>query len=267
MTVASQTILDLLKQIGLNLYERKLWVALLSRGTATAGELSDLAKVPHSRTYDVLESLAEKGFLMIQNTKPLKYIAISPSEALERAKKKLKEEYEENVNRISKFQSSPAIKELDKIHKQGVSLVDPGELTGSLKGRNALHQQLETLFKGAKSNISILTTSEGLKDLVDNHEDLLRKVSNKGVKIRIATHFNKDNLEILQRLKNIAEVKKLSKDVGGRFCVVDGTHVVLALTDDAVHPSQDTYFWSQSEHFANDVLQPMFDILWSKLES
>lgn len=38
--IVSQAVLDELKQIGLNLYERKLWVALLSRGTSTAGELS-----------------------------------------------------------------------------------------------------------------------------------------------------------------------------------------------------------------------------------
>src|SRR3989304_2084439 len=92
--VASQHVLDALKQIGLNLYERKLWVALLLRGSATAGELSSLSKVPHSRTYDVLESLAEKGFVMVQTAKPLKYMAIPPTEALERAKKKLREDYD-----------------------------------------------------------------------------------------------------------------------------------------------------------------------------
>src|SRR3990172_7388149 len=99
--VVSQAVLDTLKQIGLNLYERKLWVALLSRGTSTAGELSSLAKVPHSRTYDVLESLADKGFVMIQSTKPLKYLAIPPKEALERAKKTLKESMEVTIERIT----------------------------------------------------------------------------------------------------------------------------------------------------------------------
>src|SRR3990172_5642822 len=163
--VVQQHVLDALKQIGLNLYERKLWVALLSRGSATAGELSSLSKVPHSRTYDVLESLAEKGFVMVQTAKPLKYMAIPPTEALERAKKKLREDYDVTVDRMNKFQGSPIVKELDKIHKQGVQLVEPGEMTGALKGRKALHNQLETLFKASKQNVSILTTLEGLNDL------------------------------------------------------------------------------------------------------
>ncbi|MFQ6020758.1 MAG: TrmB family transcriptional regulator [Candidatus Aenigmatarchaeota archaeon] len=265
--VVSQKVLDALKQIGLNLYERKLWVALLSRGTATAGELSSLAKVPHSRTYDVLESLAEKGFVMIQNTKPLRYMAVSPNEALERAKKKIKEDLDVMIDRIARLQKSSVLKELNAIHKQGVQLVEPGELTGSLKGRRAMHQQLGTVFKGAKNSISILTTHQGLSELSNNHFDLLKKVSAKGVKIRIATQYTKKNLPVIQKLKKFAEIRKVPKDVNGRFCIVDGNHVIMAMTDEGVHPSQDTALWSQSEHIAGNVLGPMFNALWRKLES
>jgi sugar-specific transcriptional regulator TrmB len=265
--IVSQTVLDTLRQIGLNLYERKLWVALLSRGTSTAGELSSLAKVPHSRTYDVLESLAEKGFIIMQSAKPLKYVAIDPNEALERAKKKLKEDAEITVNRITILQKSPILKELERIHKKGVELVEPGEMTGSLKGRNALHQQLETCFKNAKNNISILTTPRGLNDLQQIHTDVLKKASERGVKIRIAAQYGKENLPLIDKFKQFAEIKKITKsDIAGRFCVVDGSHVVLALTDEDVHPTQDLAFWTQSEHVAADVLQPIFDFLWQKLE-
>ena len=43
------------KVFGLNTYEARIWTALLSRGISTAGELSDIANVPRSRSYDVLE--------------------------------------------------------------------------------------------------------------------------------------------------------------------------------------------------------------------
>jgi sugar-specific transcriptional regulator TrmB len=266
--VTTQAILDALKQIGLNLYERKLWVALLSRGTSTAGELSSLAKVPHSRTYDVLESLAEKGFVMIQTAKPLKYVAIAPNEALERVKKKIKEDTEITVDRIVQFQKSPGLKELERIHKKGVELVEPGEMTGSLRGRNALHQQLETCFKNAKDSISILTTQRGLNDIQQIHSDILKKASDRGVKIRIAAQYGKEHLPLIEKLKEFAEIKKITKsDIAGRFCVVDGSHVVMALTDEDVHPTQDLAFWTQSEHVAADVLEPIFDFIWQKLES
>lgn len=264
--VTTQQLLDALRQIGLNLYERKLWVALLSRGTSTAGELSSLAKVPHSRTYDILESLAEKGFVVVQTTKPLKYVAIQPNEALERAKKKLKEDLDIMVERISDFQKSQFLKELEKIYKHGVELVRPGEFTGALKGRHAMHQQLETIFKNAKTKISILTTAQGLNDLHERHGELLNKIAKKGIKIRIATPISKDAIPLIDKFKGIAEIRKIEKSILGRFCVVDDNQIVLALTDDKeVHPTQDMAFWTQSEHVAGDVLGPMFDAIWQQL--
>ncbi|MDD5416476.1 MAG: helix-turn-helix domain-containing protein [Candidatus Aenigmarchaeota archaeon] len=265
--VATQKVFDALKQIGLNLYERKLWVALLSRGTSSAGELSSLAKVPHSRTYDVLESLAEKGFVIVQNTKPLKYVAIAPSEALERAKKKIHTDADEMVGRITEFQDSPLTKELTKIFKDGMDLVEPGEMLGSLKGRHSMHTQLETLFKGAKSDISILTTADGMKELHSNHADLLKKASSKGVKVRIIAPSSKEVSEQVAHFKGFATVKQSDKTgTMGRFAIVDGNHVVFALTDDKkVHPTQDLSFWSQSTHVAKEVLGPMFDAYWNTL--
>ena len=267
--VTQQQVLDALRQIGLNLYERKLWVALLSRGVSTAGELSSLARVPHSRTYDVLESLEEKGFVMIQTAKPLKYVAMNPSEALERAKKKLKENTDISVQRITQLQNSSITKELERIHKTGVKLVEPGEMTGSLKGRQSLHAQLDTLFKSAKSNISVLMTPKTLEEFHSKHVDVLKKASNRGVKIRIATTSGKEVSQAANGFKGIAEVRTVSKsDVSGRFAVVDGQHAVILLTDEEdVHPTQDLALWTQSEHVASDVLGPMFDMIWQRAES
>ena len=81
-----------LKDFGLNTYESKLWTALLSRGISTAGELSDIAGVPRSRSYDVLESLEKKGFILMKVGKPIKYVAVPPSEVLERVKKQIEDE-------------------------------------------------------------------------------------------------------------------------------------------------------------------------------
>jgi sugar-specific transcriptional regulator TrmB len=263
--VGNQQVLDTLKQIGLNLYERKLWVSLLSRGTSTAGELSSLAKVPHSRTYDVLESLAEKGFVMVQTTKPLKYVAIPPMEALERAKKKITEDADVSANRITQMQGSGTVKELDKIFKNGMSLVEPGELTGSMKGRHMLHQQMGTVFKGAKKSISIVTTADGMADLHAKHVDTLKKAAGKGVKVRIATPVNKDTAAAVSAFKEFADVRKLDK-VSGRFAVVDGSHLIMALTDDkSVDPTQDLAMWTQSEHVAAEIMGPLFDSMWKDL--
>ncbi|MDO8517120.1 MAG: helix-turn-helix domain-containing protein, partial [Nanoarchaeota archaeon] len=37
----------------LNIYETKVWIALLQKGISTAGEIAEISGVPRSRTYDV----------------------------------------------------------------------------------------------------------------------------------------------------------------------------------------------------------------------
>mgnify|MGYP000262357459 CR=1 FL=1 len=85
---------DFLKKLraafDLNIYEVKMWTALLSRGMAAAGELSDISNVPRSRSYDVLESLEKKGFIMMKLGKPIRYIAIKPEEIIKRLKENIK---------------------------------------------------------------------------------------------------------------------------------------------------------------------------------
>ncbi|RME31783.1 TrmB family transcriptional regulator, partial [Candidatus Woesearchaeota archaeon] len=83
MIVRDEFLTKLRRFFGLNLYEVKIWTALLSRGVSTAGELSDIANVPRSRSYDVLESLEKKGFIVMKIGKPIKYIAVPPEEVVE----------------------------------------------------------------------------------------------------------------------------------------------------------------------------------------
>ncbi len=263
--VVQDSLLDALKSIGLNLYERKIWVALLSRGVSTAGELSALAKVPRSRTYDTLESLADKGFVIIQTSKPIKYVAVPPKEALERAKKRIMERAENSVRVLEDFKKSEVISELEKIYKKGVEVVEPHQLSGSLKGKQSVHNQLNTVLKQARKRISILATPSALKEIHEAHSSTLKKLSSKGVKVRIAVPDSKEIGSVVDSVREYAEVRKINNAPKGRFVIVDGKHVILPLTDDGVHPTQELAFWTASEHAAG-VLEPMFDHIWEHPE-
>jgi sugar-specific transcriptional regulator TrmB len=62
MIVKDEFLSRLRKIFDLNLYEVKVWTALLSRGTSTAGELSNISDVPRSRTYDILDHWRKKDY-------------------------------------------------------------------------------------------------------------------------------------------------------------------------------------------------------------
>jgi sugar-specific transcriptional regulator TrmB len=268
MVVASAKTLDALRTIGLNKYERNLWAALLSRGASTAGELSDISNVPRSRCYDVLESLAERGFVMIQPGKPMKYVAINPRDALERVKKRIVEHSTELVNKIERFSKSESLKELERLHKENIKTVKPEDMTGALKGRNAMLQQMETMLKKARKNVKLITTETGLAELAENHSSVIKKASDSGVKVQIAAPISKDmqdttkELSKYAQLRNIGEIEFVEKMLG-RFMVVDGEEFILGLTDDTkTHPTQDVALWTQSAHASSNIFEPFFELVW-----
>ena len=113
MIVKDELLSKLRRYFDLNLYEVKLWTALLSRGVSTAGELSDIADVPRSRSYDVLESLEKKGFVIMKLGKPIKYIAIPPSEVVERVKKNMHTNAQKKIKRLDDVKVSPLLTELE----------------------------------------------------------------------------------------------------------------------------------------------------------
>lgn len=265
--VASQETLDKLEDIGLNMYERKIYSALLGRGVSTAGELSEMTNVPRSRAYDVLESLAEKGFTVIKSNKPMEYVAIPPQQAIENIKKQHRKELEEKLNKLDSFKGSEAVNELEELYDQGLELVEPEEMSGSLKGEHQITQHMGTMFQEASDSIKIATSEEGLRDLHENHAELLQEARQNGVNVQILAPVTDSNRSAYEGVKEFAEVRHLedSNDFSvpeGRFAIIDNDALTMSMTHDQVHSTQDTAFWTKSDHMAEETMGPVFDMLW-----
>jgi len=256
--IVQKDFLNKLKDFGLNSYEAKLWTALLSRGVATAGELSDIANVPRSRSYDVLESLERKGFVIMKLGKPIKYIAVPPAEVLERVKKNIQEDAIRQEKVIDSLNGSDVLGELSALHKQGIDLVEPSDLTGAVRGRSNLYNHLSSAIKNAQKSVSIMTSAEGLNRKAEALKNALQKAKNNGIKVRFIIP---KNTQIPASLSQLAKFKQTDQPPA-RFCIVDGKHVTfMALNDKDIHPNYDFGVWVNAEHFAKSF-ENIFDILW-----
>jgi sugar-specific transcriptional regulator TrmB len=264
MIVKEEFLTKLRRYFGLNLYEVKIWTALLSRGVSTAGELSDIANVPRSRSYDILESLEKKGFVVMKLGKPIKYLAVSPKEVVERVKKNMKQDAEDKVKRLDELKKTEVIQELNSLHTQGVELVEPSDLSGSLKGRHNLYNHLEMTIKNAEKTVTIMTTSQGLIRKIEALKPVLEKVKKRGVKIRIAAPLTKETAPAVKDLGTIAEIRHTTSK--GRFMIIDGKEMMFMVMDDAeVHPTYDIGVWINTPFFAN-ALEEMFELAWKNMK-
>lgn len=265
MIVKEDFLNKLRKYFSLNLYEVKIWTALLSRGVSTAGELSDIANVPRSRSYDVLESLEKKGFVVMKLGKPIKYLAVPPSEVIDRVKKNMRTEAEERIKKLDELKGTELLNELSTLHKQGVELVEPTDLSGSLKGRHNLYNHMEVTIRNAEESVDIMTTSAGFMRKIEGFKPTFEKLKKRGVKIRIAAPLNKETKAAEKDISKVAEVRHTNTKA--RFIIVDGQEVIFMVLDDAeVHPTYDIGIWVNTPLFSN-ALKELYELAWKSMKT
>lgn len=266
MIVKDEFLSRLRKIFDLNLYEVKVWTALLSRGTSTAGELSNISDVPRSRTYDILESLEKKGFIVMKLGKPIKFVALKPEEVVERVKKNLLKRTQERTKRLETLKGDQVLDELNLLFTQGVKFVEPTDLSGSMKGRNNIYNHLDMMIREAEKTITIVTTREGLNRKLEALLPSLDKCKKRGVKIRIAAPIDNSNIKVARDMKAVGEVKNMDK-MRARFVIIDGNQLMFMLLDDEkFHPNYDVGVWINTDFFAQ-ALEQLFDLAWKEMKA
>ena len=263
--IVKEEFLNKLRQFfGLNLYEVRIWTALLSRGVSTAGELSDIGNVPRSRAYDVLESLEKKGFVVMKLGKPIKYLAVEPKEVVERVKKLIKDHADDNIKKLRELSSTDVITELDSLYSQGIEFVEPTDLSGAIRGRHNLYAHLELMVKNAEKSVTIMTTSKGVLRKIEALAPVFEKLSKKNVSVRIAAPFTKENMSAIKDISKHAEVRHLDK-MDARFCIIDGKEILFMVMDDKeVHPTYDLGVWVNTPFFGS-ALENLFGMAWKQM--
>lgn len=162
-------IITKLKEIGLNEYQSKVYVALLKKYPATGYEISKIANIPQSRTYDTLKSLESLHIAISSGTNPVTYTPIKPKELTKRYKRKI----------------DSAIDFLDK------KLPDVKEETYTepiltVSGKTKILEKAIELIQSAKKNVYISIFAQDFKHL----EQYLLDAYNRGLDVKIVKYDN-----------------------------------------------------------------------------
>ena len=213
-----------LGELGLNSYETKLWVSLLSKGPLVVGELSDVADVPRSRSYDVLESLEKKGFVNIKEGKPVKCEAISPNLVIENTKKTIKQNLEKEDSFLNGLKTKELFFELEKLYKKNLNTPKQKYFFGSFKNKTNTKNQLQYMIKNSKKFVYIIESCNGLKSNIDFLTKTLPVLEGKGVKTKVMV-----NGVFSESAKSL---KTKQTHLSGRLYVVDGEEMLFMLSGD-----------------------------------
>ena len=162
-------IVEKLKELGLNEYQSKVYVALLKKHPATGYEISKIANIPQSRTYDTLKVLESMHVVIPSNTKPINYTPIKPKELTKRYKRK----FESTVNYLDK--KLPDIKE--ETYTEPILTVS---------GRVKILDKIIEIIKNSRKNIYISLWGQDFK-YIEQH---LLDAYDRGVDVKIVKYDN-----------------------------------------------------------------------------
>jgi len=234
--------LGLLRRVGLNQYESKVYFSLLHAGPTSASDVSSLADIPRPRTYDVLDKLEKKGFISVQPGRPTKFKAMSLHEAFEYHMGKRHEEFDKELKDIEEIKNRLT----DRVKRsKPEEKIEAEDYVWVIKDKKNLHSKIESMIHSAQKSILIAANDNVLRHKLDSFETALRKADKRGVDIRIVSPLK--DAELTKRVADFAETVK--KEHNHRIMVIDDD-VLLFLTPESHEREVGT--WIKSPYVANN---------------
>lgn len=252
--------IDSLKKLGLSTYESTVYLSMTYMISGTATEISSNSNVPRTKIYDVLKSLAVKGFIEIERGKPLKYNIIPPSDVFRHHKQKIMDELEEtelelNYAYESQLSKVPApiwlIHGPDRIIKKELEIISRAKKTISIRMGFLFEKEAEFL------------------------KEKFKKILKKGVEVNILAieHCYIDNkkIDVLAEFEDCG-VNILKADIPfAKLIVRDGVEMIHVFSKFSgkyknVVSNSAIGVWNQYEDIAKNYDDRFFNLLNKKMK-
>ena len=246
MIVKQELIAKIKDCFDLNIYETKVWLALIGKGIASAGEVATLSGVPRSRTYDVLETLEKRGFAIAKLDKPVKYIGVKPKAVLEKIKNDVRRDAEERIMNLSKVRETEEFEKIESLYDTGISPVRREDVSAAIKGKHNISNHLREILQNAEKEVIICTSATEMKlksKLFVQTFDFLKKA---GVKVKIAVSGDDSLIKEIKENFNWLAIKKIGVD--SKFFIIDRKEVLFYISKES--DEEDIAIWLNSDFFA-----------------
>lgn len=231
----------------LNIYETKVWLALLSKGISSAGEIAEMSGVPRSRTYDVLESLEKQGFAIAKIGKPTKYIAVKPTIIIEKLKKNEFIRTDEKIKVLDNLKDTKEYHELEALHNSIFSQIKAEEISGAVKGKSSIISHIRSMLENAEKEVLISMPASDLTERKRAFNGIFDKFRERNIKLKLALNGKDKELKEISIKHNL---KLLKTGINSRFFVVDRKQVLFSLNESA-NEEEEIAVWLNSEFFSN----------------
>ncbi len=229
----------------LNVYETKVWLALLSKGVASAGEIAEISGVPRSRAYDVLEGLEKRGFALEKLGKPVKYIGVKPNVILEKLKNNVRTYAEEKVVSLSNLKETSEFEKLEALYRDGVNPIKREEISAAITGKSNISNFLRDLLEQAKSQVIICSNAQEIFSKISLFKETIDSLKKSKVEVKMALSGDEETIKRISSDLKI-DIKRILID--SKFFIIDKREILFYLSN--TNTNKDTAIWLNSDFFS-----------------
>jgi sugar-specific transcriptional regulator TrmB len=255
----------LLQDIGLTAYEAAAYLSLLKLGVSEANHIGRDADVPYGKIYTVLESLAGKGFIEVQVSRPKKFRAIDPEMALDLFFERRKSEFEKEVKTLKGF-----VEEAKQVLKTLPAQKGRDEVFWTTAvTESEIRKFAVSIYGEVKKSVYIIPPAFGMPVISSFLPEILKAID-RGVKIRLLGSHRFAALSSMLSLlgeENFGKLKKgieirLVQNFNSCFGIVDDSIVVLF----QLHPQDNDRVLSAVKIWDAGLAKNLgkeFELLWN----
>ena len=240
--VNEQVLTVSLEEFGLSKYEAQAYVALISKGTVSASELSYYSEIPRTKVYPTLLKLQNKKLVIISKSKPIMCTAISPEDAFD-------DVIHEQINKVNAMNT--LVSNLKKTSEESRKSRGSEEKRYFHISANKVLNQLQTMIEGSKSSIKIMTDQGGLGLLSECKEQLVG-VIRRNLDVKLIIPSSQICSEAYRAIPDGVEIK--TSDVVQNCFIFDETELLMINNDNgkgAIFSSTEILGVNQEKVFSN----------------
>ena len=248
-----------LLDFGFDRVEAEAYLFLLRAGPCPARFVARKLGINRMKAYRKLKTLEERGLVEVIVGRPVKFVATSINEALDRHI----EEVKVKVSGLEKTKKEimDYWKELNSIVE--ASLEEPRFRI--FQGRQQVYDLIFKMFEKAKAEIRLITTGKDLYRLfLSGIDDKLKDLDDEGVRTRLLTQVDQHGLEAVENYLGFAEIRHITLPTTMRFAIIDESEALTTFAMDnsmSMTTQEDTGLWTNALNYVK-AMKTFFDALW-----
>jgi sugar-specific transcriptional regulator TrmB len=246
---------------GLTENEAKAYLALLQLRQATARAIAKVSSIPRQEIYRVLNRLEKLELIEVVITKPAQFVAVLPRKAVVELIQNQKEFFRKKIAQLEAKKISLE-DELAEIQGKSAGLKLPSPVQFVLiSGRHQVNSKIQAMLK--KANSTVLWASPRLeirRAVIYNRDEMLRKCAKRGVKVRILTEVDTDNMREIIKLSRFCEIRHV-QGIASIMTIVDDKEIIIG---SAVHSGDEEVIHELWTNDAGQIetMKDFFERVW-----